>query len=262
MDRIRTVRVVLAVVSLGAFLGASCSSTESEVVATQDIQAGFVATAGSSGSTRIEATLRSGAKDVELTGGDFLSATTTQPRTAVMIRRRLITDPQVFGVSYAREFPGNEKDTLIEITFDRHATGGISTRNSRVTLPTPFSLHWVSSPVTREPAALDFSRSSAEPRFVVWDPDAAPDFEAGDVLGFSITGTCIEPYSGVIDWEQGEAALELTNRLQDRPPPNDGQTCTVEVEMTLRRNGVVDPAFRAGTFVAEQVRVFSLLARP
>ncbi len=262
MNRKDSSRVVIAVVSLGVFVGASCSPRESEVVATHAIRPEFVATARSSGATTVAATLRSGTRDVELTGGDFLVATTTQPMTAVMIRQKLVSDGRLFGVSYERAFPGIEKDTSIEITLDRRATGGVTASASRATLPTPFALHWVSSPITREPVPLDFSRSSSAPRFVVWDPDSAPDFETGDVLSFSISGTCIEPDSGIIDWAQGEDALELTNRLRDRAPPNDGRTCTVEVELTLSRLGSVDPAFRSGTFVAEQVRAFSLLARP
>ncbi len=262
ITRICSMRTVVAIVSLGVSVGASRDTSESETIRTRGIHADFVAIAGSAGTTAITATLRSGRNDVELTGGDFLIATTTQPMTAVVIRQSLMQRAHLFDVHYEREFPGNEKDTSIEIALDRRATGSVTAPAFQATLPTPFALHWVSSPITREPVPLDFSRSSNAPRFVVCDPDQAPDFEIGDVLSFSVMGTCIEPDSGTIDWDQGEDALELTNRLRDRAPPNDGQTCTVEVELRLSRDGRVDPAFRSGTFIAEQGRAFSLLARP
>lgn len=262
MNRMCLRRLVVGVISMGALVGASCAPSESKVIQTRRMSADFVATARNSRVTQIRATLRSSFDDVELTGGDTLTAITTDPVTFVETERRLVADRGFFGVSYERDFPGNEKDTLIEITLDRTSTNNVTASDSNVTMPTPFMLHWVASPISLEPVPLDFSRSSLETRFVVWDPFDAPDFEVGDVLDFSITGSCIEPYFGIIDWEDGEDALELTDVLQDRQPPNGGQTCVIDVVMTLSRDGVVDSAFRNGTFVAEQIRVLTLLARP
>ena len=233
MSRMNLSRLVVGVISMGSLVGASCSPSESEVIQTRGMSADFVATGRSSGVTQVSATLRSSFDDVELTGGDTLTAITTDPDTFAENERRLIADRRLFGVSYERGFPGNEKDTLIKIILDRTSTDGVTVSDSYVTMPTPFMLHWVSSPITQEPVPLDFSRSSDATRFVIWDPYDVPDFEVGDVLRFSITGSCIEPYFGIIDWEQGEDALELTDALRDREPPNDGQTCVIEVELTL-----------------------------
>ncbi len=262
MSRMIMNRLVVGVISMGALVGASCSPTESEVLQTSGMRANFVATAQGSGGTLVRATLRSSSGDVELTGGDRLSATTTDPVTFAKNTRGLLSERRLFGVSYVRVFPGNEKDTMIEISFDRASADNVTAPNSSATMPTPFTLHWVASPITGEPVPLDFSRSSLETRFVIWDPVDMPDFELDDVLRFSITGACIEPYSGIIDWEQGEDALELTNVLRDREAPGDGQTCVIEIEVKLSRNGSVDSAFSTGIFVTEQVRVLTLLARP
>ena len=262
MSRMSLNRSVVGVLLMGSLIGASCFTSESEVLQTREMRADFVATAQGAGSTRVRATLRSSFTNIELTGGDTLTATTTDPETLAENKQRLVSDRRLSGVSYRRDFPGDEKDTRIEVTLDRASTDNVSATESFVTMPTPFALRWVSSPATGEPVPLDFSRSANEPRFVIWDPYDEPGFDVNDVLRFSVTGTCVESYSGIVDWEQGEDALELTNVLRDRQPPNDGQTCVVEVEMTLSRDGVVDSAFRSGTFVAEQVRVLTLLARP
>ena len=50
----------------------------------------------------------------------------------------------------------------------------------------------------------------------------------------------------------------LTGILQDAPPPDDGLSCFIEVEFSLSRDGVVDPAFESGSFVGKQVRVLVL----
>ncbi|MFK7897165.1 MAG: hypothetical protein AB8G23_15090 [Myxococcota bacterium] len=168
----------------------------------------------------------------------------------------------LFGVRYRRDFEGNAQDTRVEIEFDRSKTKGISAVGSFVTLPAPFNLHWVSSLATREPAALDFSRNGPEARYVVWDLADADSFEVGDVLRYTVTGECIETFDGTIDWEAGEDSLLLTGVLQDRAAPADGQTCSLEVDLRLSRDGSVDPAFQGGFFVGEQLRSLTLLARP
>jgi hypothetical protein len=131
-----------------------------------------------------------------------------------------------------------------------------------VTLPSPFALDWVSDPDTLAPAPKTFSRSAASPVFIVWDPFGAPDFEPGDTLHFAVTGQCIETYSGTIDWQAGEDVLELTGVLEDAAPPRDGRICPTRVEITLRRQGVIDAAYAGGAFVGEQVRTLRLISTP
>lgn len=97
---------------------------------------------------------------------------------------------------------------------------------------------------------------------MIWDPFDAPDFEPGDALDYEVTGSCIETLRGGIDWPGGEDMLQLTDVLEDRDPPDDGKSCTIRVELTLRRTGMVDPLFADGSFVGEQVRVLKLKSTP
>jgi hypothetical protein len=262
MNRMRTGRLVVAALAIACLTGGSCSNTDSDVVDTRAFRADFVASATGTGGTTVRATLEFSFDDVELKGGDLLTTTRTDPVTMVEDERVMVEDRALFGVSYERSFPGQAKDTLFRVAFDRTATGKASAPDSFATLPTPFVLHWVNDPVTMSPVPLDFSRSSASPRFVVWDPSSAPDFEPAEALQYAVTGSCIEPYVGTIDWRDGADALQLTGVLRDLPSPNAGLTCAIEVEIKLSRSGTVDPAFEGGTFVGEQVRVFNLLARP
>jgi hypothetical protein len=55
--------------------------------------------------------------------------------------------------------------------------------------------------------------------------------------------------------------LSLTRVLRDREDA-PGDTCTIEVTITLRRRGVLDPYFSGGRFVGQQARSLYLLSRP
>jgi hypothetical protein len=267
----RKVRLRFAVVVFVCLSTAACDDDDpSPEIETSAMRARFVARSTGGEKTRVIAELL--AEDgnsffldhVNLNRGDKLITTSIEPVGLDEQEKRLAErDTGLEGNRfYAARFGGIEKDTAFELVFDRSATGQTSAGVSTTSLPSPFELDWVSDPVTLTPAPRPFSRSSDTPYFVVWNPFGAPDFEPGDQLSFSVTGNCIETFSGTIDWPGGEEALQLTQVLEDRDPPRDGESCKLRVELTLRRTGTVAAEYEGGTFHGEQVRVMHLSSRP
>ncbi len=268
MNRIGRARLAIAVAGCVFLAGSGCGDSESSTdIATDAMTAIFSATANGNGITNVRAELRIPGDHilddyVNLNRGDRLIAKRTYPIT-LRDNERLMFEHHRFGDStYGVGFRDQEKDSVIEIAFDRSATGGVSANASSVTLPAPFELDWEEDPLTTNSAPRSFSRSSATPYFVVWDPFGAPEFEPGDALSFRVTGNCIQTFQGFIDWPGGEDSLQLTGVLDDREPPNDEKSCPLRVEFTLSRAGTVDPAFAGGSFVARQVRFLKLSSEP
>jgi hypothetical protein len=234
MNRVHPDLSVTLLIACGVLVGAfGCSdSKSSSIVDTSEIYPAFVATADGSGSTEVIATLRTQDplifttvnKTVELVSGDSLIATYIEPITLFEVDEKMIEQTSGSKTSYVATFPNDEKDSVLEIAFNRKGSQ-VSAPDSTVTLPTPFDFDWVEDPLTMTPAPVNFSRSSATPYFVTWDPFDAPDFEPGDEFRYSVSGSCIETYRGIITWQNGEDVLQLTGVLQDRPAPNDGMSC-------------------------------------
>jgi hypothetical protein len=226
----------------------------------------FVARANASGVTKIVAELLVPGdlvlENVDLNGGDRLIATKRDPGSIDGSDRVMVEHDDHVETSYGANFQTDQRDTRMEIDFDRSASGQADANGSSVTLPSPFALQWVSDPVAMTSAPRFFSRSSATPYYVVWDPFGAPAFEAGDVLVYSVTGRCIETLEGTIDWAGGEDALELTAALEDAAPPRGDRACPIRVEFTLQRQGTVATAFAGGSFVGAQGRVLKLQTVP
>jgi len=267
----RTLSAIACLSALSCLAASGCDTDEpSREVPTSEMRARFVARSKGGEKTRVIAELlfQDGGlfflDNVNLNGGDALFATEIEPVHLEEDRRRLAERDTGLegGRFYAARFGGIEKDTAFELAFDRSATGQTSAGVSMASLPSPFELDWVSDPLGRTPAPRPFSRSSATPYFVVWDPFDAPDFEPGDQLSFAVTGKCIETFAGSIDWQGGEEALQLTQVLVDRDPPLDGERCNLRVEFSLRRTGTVAGEYEGGTFFGEQVRVLHLRSKP
>lgn len=272
MNRVRTNRPIRSRVAFAILIAAAgCSdSKSSRSVETSEIDANFTAIADGSGSTKVSARLVTQDpgvivtinRDVELKGRDRLIATYVNPDTLKAVNKKMIEEKSGGQVSYSRTFAGESKDAAFEINFKRGGSGREKAPNSRVTLPTPFVLDWVEDPVALIPAPINFSRSSATPYFVIWDPFDAPDFEPGDNFTYSVTGSCIVTRRGFIDWQSGEDTLELTGVLQDAAPPNAGMSCPLVVKLSLQRRGYADGAYDGGSFFGEQVRVLTLISSP
>lgn len=267
----RIISTLACFVALSCLAASGCDTDESSPrVETSDMRARFVARSKGGEKTRVIAELlvQDGGPffldHVNLNGGDKLIATAIDPIRLDEKEKRLVERDTGLegGRFYAARFGGIEKDEAFEVLFDRSSTGLTSAGVSTTSLPSPFELDWVSDPVSGSPAPRPFSRSSATPLFVVWDPFDAPDFDPGDQLLFAVTGNCIRTYSGSIDWPGGEDALQLTQVLEDRDPPRDGESCDLRVELTLRRAGTVADEYEGGTFYGEQVRVLHLPSRP
>lgn len=260
-------RSAFSMVALGCVALVACnSSSDSRDVDTSDIYAQYIARAEGDGRTVVLATLRTGRPTslnfVGLYGGDRLIATEVDPVTMARLDLPMVGFERSGKISYIQVFVHEDKNLGVEIEFDRDTTGGTSAPSSSVTLPSRFALDWVEDPVTMAAAPIAFSRSSATPYYVVWDPFDAPDFEPGDELSYEVTGSCIQRFTGPLDWEAGVDLLQLTGVLVDRPAPNDGLGCTILVTITLSRTGSVDPLFAGGSFVGEQVRSLVLFANP
>ena len=265
-----TTRLITAIAACAVLCGSeySCDdgphSVHSANVATGSISADITARAIGNGRTHIRVILEegNGPNDIDLNGGDRLFAKHIHPTTLKEQTKVLIEQENRDSFAYTGTFNTQEKDDAIEVAFDRSATGQSSADGSSLTMPTPFELDWVEDPVSMSAAPKTFSRSSATPYFVVWDPFGAPDFEPGDVLSFEVFGNCVLPYTGVIDWPGGEDALQLTGVLLDQAPPGDGRNCLLHVLITLSRTGVLDPAFWGGSFVGKQIRELHLESTP
>lgn len=277
MIRVFTRCMMIATAALAYVAGGACGDSqprfgteevnvvESPGFPTDHMHAVFRARSTEAGETRVTSELRILSTGpiisysiVDLDGGDQLIAAGVDPGTLEETERVLTAG--AFGppnTIYGARFGGGDKDQPFEIVFDRSATGQASAGPTSTTLPSPFELDWVEDPVAMTPAPRPFSRSSATSYYVVWDPFDAPDFEPGDELLFVVTGKCIAPYWGVLDWEGGEDTLELTGVLQGVSNANGGR-CKVRVEITLRRTGIADVAYEGGSFYGEQVRVLEL----
>jgi hypothetical protein len=258
----------LAASSFTLLAGSSCDGPgePSKNVETSEMTANFVATTTGVEKMRVRATLTIPgmgilADRVSLTGGDRLIATNIDASMQTETEKTLQKNGGLFGPRYQSQFRTQDKDTRIEIVLDRSKSGKANAGISSTTLPTPFELDWVADPIAKTPAPNKFSRSSATPYYVVWEPFDAPDFEPGDDFRFSITGSCIMADSGNIDWQGGVDALRLTGVLQDNPD-KPGRSCDLHVELSLSRDGTVDGAYAGGTFVGEQVRVMKLQSVP
>lgn len=257
-------RLLLALCLMATSMGNHCSDfghDDEDEHETHRTRASVVATGLPSGETAVQLSLHADDGSVHLSDRESVTAYATAARSSEATGIAMQEAHGLAGTQYVEILPGNAKDTVIEVELDRSRTEGLIAADSSARLPTPFAIAWVTSRDTRESAPLDFSRRARDARFVTWAPFGAPDFEEEDELRFSVTGDCIQPWRGTIDWRGGEEALELTNVLRDRDPRGSG-SCVVEVELTLFRLGEVDPAFESGRFVAEQVRTLQLLSRP
>jgi len=265
LSRIR-LKISIALAAIACLAGVACSGTNSDSVDTKKIFAELTASAAITGRTEVSAALRiSGpilSNQVRLVEGDLLRATRIDPITLTEDDQVMTRSRGAVTISYSTVFSSGEKDTGFEVALDRSQSGRVSAIDSRVTLPAPFVLDWVDDPVAMTPAPNPFSRRSSTPYFVIWDPFDAPDFDPGDELHYEVTGSCIQALEGSIDWESGEDVLQLTGVLQDQPPPNDGLSCLLELKFSLRRAGVLDPAFAGGSMVGEQVRYLVLQSPP
>lgn len=259
-------RVGIAFAACVVLCGAedSCDSPHSQPstdVVTSAMTAVMTARAIGNGRTHVRVDLTAG-EDVDLTGGDLFVATHIDAATQTPRSKDLVEQENLDAFAYTGAFDAQEKDDEIAVAFDRTATGRVSAPSSSVTLPTPFELDWVEDLGTMSRAPRRFSRSAATPRFVIWEPFGAPDFEPGDQLTYSVVGSCIVPFSGTIDWAGGEDSLSLAGVLVDSPPPHDGAPCILHVVLTLTRTGSVDPAFFDGSFRAQQIRDMHLESTP
>lgn len=269
MNQSKWTRIALGLFSLAVLMGNSCATDSatfrtrsSSTIPTDEISAYVTAIAADVDGLVVSATLETLDYDVRLSGGDALIAIVSDPVTGARLTLPLVEDETSDTPRYRRSFPSAHAGTRVELLFDRRATGQADARNATVTLPAPFQLGWVETLETGVPAALVFSRSEDTPRFLTWNPTSAPSLAEDDILQFSVTGDCIVPYQGTIDWVGGERGLDLRGVLRDRDPDAAPQTCALDVELALLRVGRGDGHFSSSRVQARQVRNLVLLARP
>lgn len=176
MNRMIAARLFGSMLTLAILSGAACDSDRhSSTIETNEMTARFIARADGTGATELFAELLIPGdlipENVNVSGGDRLIAKRIDPNT-LEEREKLMIEHSDFDTNYGAGFRIDDKQTGFEIAFDRSASGRVSANDSSVTLPSPFALDWVSDPVAMTPAPQSFSRSSATPYFVVWDPFA------------------------------------------------------------------------------------------
>jgi len=244
----------VSLVSLGLMVG--CSSTDSNVVDTAGVFAELEVNASGDGQSEVVATLHVGSAGstnfLKLAGGDALRAFMIHATTGGETQATM--DEHAFGGAtwYNTTFSTQEADTGFRVEFDRGGTGKKSALSSTATLPTPFVL-------SSKSGATTFSRTDTTEFLAIWDPF---DFTSGDILTYNITGACIESSRGGIDWATDDS-LQLAKGFLISQTGRDQDSCSINVELTLAREGTVDSAYgEGGTYTAKQTRTLSLTADP
>lgn len=236
----------------GLVLGAGCltalcacaEDVDSDNVKTDGMFANFTVTGRENGQSEVRAWILIGGGNsntyADLTGGDVLTATSgTEMRT-------LTEEGGNLGSVhiYAGTFAGAEEGQEFTVNFEREDDE--SAPNSVTALPAPFE---ITAPIE----GADVSR--AEPLTITWTPATS---EAVDIR---LDGDCtiIETESVSSDTGSHTFPADSINTTAS----NEGETCSVELTVSTRVAGSVDPAFgEGGRFDAIQERTISFRSTP
>jgi hypothetical protein len=225
--------------ALGFALGCT-QSVESTDIRTTGIYPEITVTATGSGTSKVEVQLKVGGSSsntyLDLTGEDQLKAT-------VGGTAKILDDTG--SHSYSASFPVDDEGTEFVISFLRGKIDD-SAPASTVSLPAPFNFNVMPTEASRASDAVE----------LIWDPR-----EAGTGnMDWNIDGDCIQIDSGSTpdDGTQSLAAGSIDTFESDK-----AKSCTVNVGLTRKQPGEIDPAFsEGGSIVARQVRSASFTSNP
>lgn len=224
-------RSILALTA-ALFVLPACESVESGDIDTSGIWAGITVVHDGSGSTRVDAELKTGGGSsntwLQLTDGDRLEASLNGSTAQRMSGNELLD-----RFWYVTNFDQAPDDALITVAFQRAEKD--SAPESQVRMPLNFALNGPTA------GARFTVGTDAIP--VTWSNTSGDDFE------LIADGTCVEHYSKDIG-DTGSFEIAATGLVKQGDDPG----CEVTIELIRRRGGSVDSAFKGGRIVAEQRR--------
>lgn len=235
----KTNRHLVAAVIAAALLVACKETTSSEYVRTGRIAALMSATSEGPDSSTVHVELRAGGANsntyVILRGGDTLSA-----RVDAETKSLRAVDEGV----YEGTFAGGGQ---VEVSINLDRAQDEDAPDSKATLPAAFTI--------TGPQPEDTLSRSEDGLFITWTPVA----DAEGTL--RLRGDCIVEASFAVSGGAGMwlvGAGELAS-ADDATP----ESCAVDVEMTMRRDGAADPAFdEESYFFTSQKRTVSFTSDP
>lgn len=229
---------------IGAALFSGCSSTTSDNVATDGINADIDVFANGSGSTFVDAELEVGdglgGTSLQLVAGDRLTV------TANGIQKTMTEDASIIGrFRYEASFDFDDAGTMFTVSFSRNK--GTNAPNSNVTLPEGF--------VVQSPQSNDvFSQADDVP--IQWTPNGTtitPDIDVSlsctTTAGISFTASQDVATSG----DTGVASLPVASVIPIGTLDTT-RLCEGEVHFSRWRRGNLDPAYgEGGDITAEHI---------
>ncbi len=237
------VRSIFSLVAI-AFL-AGCSSTTSDNVTTEGINADIDVFANGSGRTRVDVEFEVGdgigGTSLELAAGDRLTA------TANGIQQTLTEDRSIIGrFRYETTFDFDDAGTVFTVSFSRD--NGVNAPNSNVALPEGF--------IVQSPQNTDvFSRAQNIP--IQWTPNGTsitPDIDV--TLSCTTTGGIMFSSSEdvTISGDSGVASLPVAAVIPIGTL-DETRLCEGEVHFSRWRRGNLDPAYgEGGDITAEHIK--------
>lgn len=224
-----------------ALLALACSQTDSDGVLTTAIYADVTARAAD-GVTRVSATLRVGGATsltfVELVGDDHLEA---ESLAEGQVRR--MSEAELLGVAtYSVEFDGGVEGDSFRVGLVRTIDQGAPA--TTMELPAAFVLVGAPGPSSRA-AAFQLAFEPEEP---------------GDPIEWELEGPCITSASGTLP--ANTDAIQLDAGEIVALAGQEGATCAVELELTRRRVGTLDPGYDGGAAAGEQSVVVTFDSTP
>ena len=229
---------------IGAALLSGCSSTTSDNVTTEGINADIDVFANGSGSTFVDAELEVGdglgGTSLQLVAGDRLTV------TANGIQKTMTEDASIIGrFRYEASFDFDDAGTMFTVSFSRN--NGKNAPNSNVTLPEGF--------VVQSPQSNDvFSQADDVP--IQWTPNGTtitPDIDVS--LSCTTTGGVVFTASQDVatSGDTGVASLPIASVIPIGTLDTT-RLCEGEVHFSRWRRGNLDPAYgEGGDITAEHI---------
>jgi len=229
---------------IGAVLLSGCSSTTSDNVTTEGINADIDVFANGSGRTFVDAELEVGdglgGTSLQLVAGDRLTV------TANGIQKTMTEDASIIGrFRYEASFDFDDAGTMFTVSFSRN--NGVNAPNSNVTLPEGF--------VVQSPQGNDvFSQADDVP--LQWTPNGTtitPDIDVS--LSCTTTGGVVFTASQDVatSGDTGVASLPIASVIPIGTLDTT-RLCEGEVHFSRWRRGNLDPAYgEGGDITAEHI---------
>lgn len=232
--------------ALLAALAGGCSKSDSGDILTSGMYGSITARADGDGKTRVSTSLFLGSpinlNFIELSDDDKLVVRHAGQEV-------IPTEGDLLNiVSYTATFNTEAADAMFEVSFQRTVDAGAP--SSVATLPAPFAL-------TSNPGA-EVSRAAAH--VITWAPSGT-----GDGMHATIDGSCVDVVDLPISGDTGSYTIPA-NTIKRRTP-QQGQTipdtCSVEIRIERRREGVLDSHFgKGGSVQGIQARKESFTSKP